>query len=188
MRVRSRLTRSYSRSGPTSRVLEKESRPRGRPIDQFRLVLRLPADVEEARALDLPVYLLTSELTTMLGCANVFPPLLLLGWSLDEATVAPWKRVLFLREESARRPRLEDLAAALLRFNPLIARALLVRNAERVDPHRLLRVVMTEGLEAAATLVRLQEFCPQIPTEGEALPLASLQKQDRNDLVEGLLA
>lgn len=182
------LTREGPKGAPVPRILEKESRARGRPVDQFRLVLREAADVEEARALGLPTYLLTCELVTMLGCSVTFPPQLLIGRSLGPATVAPWRRILVLREETLLDPRLEDLVGALLHVNPLTARSVLLRNRGTVDPTRLHRVVVTEGLEAPATLVRLQEFVPSIPRSGEPLPEESLRKQDRNAWAEGVLA
>lgn len=183
-----RLRRGPAQPRVLPRFLERESPKRGRPPEEFRLVFRVPGEVEEARGLGLPVFLLTPELTTMLGCSSSFPPLLLVGATIAEATTCPWRRIAVLREASLKQPELEALAGGLLRFNPLLARTLLLRNVRSVDPVRLLRVVMTEGLERPATLVRLQEFSPSIPSTGAALPTESLAKQERNDRVEGLLA
>ena len=89
--------------------------------------------------------------------------------------------------EAARSPRLEDLIVVLLQRDPLLARALAVRHRRFIDPQCLLKRILQENVEAAATRVNLQSIVPALPQAGDPLPEAHLARQDRNAWVEGRL-
>ncbi len=89
--------------------------------------------------------------------------------------------------EAARSPRLEDLVVVLLGRDPLLARALAVRHRVFLDPQRLLKRILQENLEEAATKVHLQSIVPALPRVGVSLPESHLARQDRNAWVQGRL-
>ena len=83
--------------------------------------------------------------------------------------------------EALRDPGVEELVALLLRFDPLAARVVAVRNRVDLDPNELYRRVRNEVLERAATKVRLQEFARALPVVGEPLPREELEWIERNN-------
>ncbi len=91
-------------------------------------------------------------------------------------------RILPVRDaEALKDPGIEELVALLLRFDPLAARVVAVRNRPKLDPNELYRRIRNEGLERAATKVRLQEFARALPVVGESLPREELLWVERNN-------
>ena len=98
------------------------------------------------------------------------------------AKVSSDYRILPVRDEEAlREPGVVELVTLLLRFDPLAARVVASRNRRSLDPHELYRRVRNEGLERAATKVRLQDFAPAIPRVGEPLAREELRWIERNN-------
>ncbi|MCI4346672.1 MAG: hypothetical protein L3K07_07995 [Thermoplasmata archaeon] len=91
-------------------------------------------------------------------------------------------RILRIRDEDAlRRPGLAELVTWLLRFDPLAARAVALRNRKAIPALELYRRIRNEGLEGPATKVRLQQLMPAIPKVGPSLPAKDLAWADRNN-------
>ncbi|MCI4363014.1 MAG: hypothetical protein L3K13_01730 [Thermoplasmata archaeon] len=91
-------------------------------------------------------------------------------------------RILRIRDEDAlRRPGLAELVTWLLRFDPLAARAVALRNRDAIPALELYRRIRNEGLEGPATKVRLQQLMPSIPRVGPSLPAKDLAWADRNN-------
>lgn len=91
-------------------------------------------------------------------------------------------RVLPVRDEDALRdPGLEETIAFLLRFDPIAARLVAVRNRRSLDPHELYRRVRNEGLEGPATRMRLQELSPAIPRVGTSISRRELSWLEKNN-------
>jgi hypothetical protein len=92
------------------------------------------------------------------------------------AQISSEYRILPIQDEAAlREPGPVELVTFLLRFDPLAARVVAVRNRAKLDPNELYRRIRNEGLERPATKVRLQEFAPAIPKVGPALPREELE-------------
>jgi hypothetical protein len=165
-----------------------DRRGRGRPPLRLRLSLDSPEDVEAARRLGVPVYLLTSELVTALGYPVEFPPHLLVSERMQGAVDSAFPRIVVPSSEAVLRPGIEEVMVALLRIDALAARGVGVRNRTSLRAERLLRRVVQAEAEREATWVNLQEFASAIPKVGSALPQAWLEEQDRASVVEGLRA
>jgi hypothetical protein len=163
-------------------------RARGRPRTRVRLDLRTAEDVETARRYGIPVYLLTPELVTGLGYPVVFPPRLLVAQEVTAAVDTSFPRLVVSSTEAVRSPRIEDVIVALLRIDPLAARAVAVRNRRSVEPDQLLRRVVQAEVEGEATRVNLQELAPAIPRIGPVLPVELLREYDATPTVVGLRA
>lgn len=168
-------------------ILVQERRPHHRPRALHRLRLRDARDVLSARRIHLPVSLLTSERVTALGYPIRFPPNLIVGQSLLPALDTSFPTIPFVDERAAGAPEIEDLIVALLSVDTLAARAVALRNRGLVDPIRLLCRVVREQEERRATLVRLQDVAPHIPSVGPPLPRQQLERQDRLNLPRGRL-
>jgi hypothetical protein len=159
----------------------KPARSRGRPREEYRPRVRSPRDVERLRRHRVPAYLLTSEWVTANGYPVRFQPWLAVPEELSGKITSDY-RILPVRDEDAlRAPGFAELLTLLLRFDPLAARVVAVRNREKVDPHELYRRVRNEGLERAATKVRFQEFSPALPKVGLPLPKEELRWIERNN-------
>jgi hypothetical protein len=142
-------------------------------------------DVSAARALGLPLYLLEPWLVGALGYPLRFDPLLLVGRRVAGSVDTRLRRVEFHDDEAARAPRLEDVMVALLSIDPLGVRRLAVENRDRVDPVRLLRRILQQGVEARAYRVRLDEFAPGLPAIGRPLPGRELAGEDARPFARG---
>ena len=162
-------------------MLVAPSRPRGRPRKEYRPRVRTDEDVERLRRHGVPAFLLTSERVTRLGYPVRFPSWLVVPQELSPQFASEF-RILPVRDADAlREPGIVELVTFLLRFDPLAARVVARRNREGLDRHELYRRVRNEGLERAATKVRLQEFAPAIPRIGEPLPREELRWIERNN-------
>lgn len=171
---------------PGERPLPKEmrlprARSRGRPRAEYRPRIRTAEDVERLRRHRVPAFLLTSEWVTANGYPVRFQPWLAVPEELS-GKIASDYRLLPVRDEDAlREPGFAELLTLVLRFDPLAARVVAVRNRGKIDPHELYRRVRNEGLERAATKVRLQEFAPALPKVGPSLPKEELRWIERNN-------
>lgn len=182
------LTRPAGESHRAPAVFVPEERRPTRPKIRYRARLDSAADVEAARRERLPVYLLTPEIVSAFRYPSRFPPRLLVAREVSDAVDSTYRRIEFLRRDAAWAPRFEDVVVAMLRVDPLAARALVKRNPGLLDPERLLVRVIEEDAAREATFVRLQEFSPSIPAVGEPIAAKALERSDRNNVVVGLRA
>jgi len=181
VKVEASLFRELGERPLPREMLQSSTKARGRPKREYRPVIRSARDVERLRKHRVPAFLLTSELVTRSGYPVRFQPWLALPERLS-AKVSSAFRVLPVKDEAALRdPGMEELVTLLLRFDPLAARVVARRNRAQLDPNELYRRVRNEGLERAATKVRLQEFAPALPVVGEPLPLDELRWVERNN-------
>lgn len=156
-------------------------KPRGRPRKEYRPRVRTTEDVDRLRRHGVPAFLLTSEWVTKAGYPVHFPPWLVLPQKLSSKVTSEFRILPVRDEEALREPGVVELVTLLLRFDPLAARVVATRNRGGLDRHELYRRVRNEGLERAATKVRLQEFAPAIPRVGEPLPREELRWIERNN-------
>jgi hypothetical protein len=181
MQVESRLVRE-----PGERPLPREMRAptprsRGRPRTVYRPRIRSPRDVDRLRRRRIPAFLLTSEWVSRSGYPVRFRPWLVVPEALA-STVSTEYRVLPVKDGDAlRAPGVEELITLLLRFDPLAARVVAVRNRRALNSNELYRRIRNEGVERAATKVRLQEFVRSLPRVGEALPREELRWIEKNN-------
>ena len=157
------------------------STPRGRPRREYRPWVRTTGDVERLRRHGVPAFLLTSEWVTRSGYPVRFPPWLVLPRELAPKFTSDFRILPVRDDEALREPGVVELVTLLLRFDPLAARVVAQRNRHGLDRHELYRRVRNEGLERAATKVRLQDFAPAIPRVGEPLPREELRWIERNN-------
>lgn len=154
---------------------------RGRPRVRYRPVIRSPEDVRSLRAHGVPVYLVTDDWVTNSRYPVQFEPWLAVPESIA-GSIESGYRILRIRDEDAlRRPGLAELVTWLLRFDPLAARAVALRNRDQISSLELYRRIRNEGLEGPATKVRLQQVMPAIPAVGQPLPAKDLAWADRNN-------
>jgi len=185
MRLESGLFREPGERPLPSALLERVERRRGRPRLEYRPRFENPRDVEQLRRLGVPAVLVTPEWVRASGYPVRFQPWLAVPEGLADKFATAY-RILPVRDADAlRAPGIVELIALLLRFDPLAARVVARRNRGRIDPNELYRRVRNEGLERAATRVRLQEIAPAIPVVGEALPREELRWVERNNPAEG---
>jgi hypothetical protein len=181
MRVEAGLFREAGERPLPMGMLPRTATPRGRPRKEYRPCIRSPVDVDRLRRHRIPAFLLTSEWVTKSGYPVRFRPWLALPEGLATKVTSEY-RVLPVRDaEALRDPGIAELVTLLLRFNPLAARVVAVRNRDKLDPNELYRRVRNEGLERAATKVRLQDFSRSIPAVGIALPREELRWIERNN-------
>jgi hypothetical protein len=181
MRVESGLFREPGERPLRPEMLVPRVKVRGRPKKEYRPRIRSARDVEQLRRHRVPAFLLTSDWVTKSGYPVRFQPWLALPERLS-AKVSSDYRILPVRdEESLRDPGMEELVTLLLRFDPLAARVVAARNRLRLNPNELYRRIRNEGLERAATKVRLQEYARALPRVGSPLPLEELRWVERNN-------
>lgn len=181
MRLIGSLVREPGEHPLPPEMLAVTPRHRGRPRKEYRPRVRSTGDVRRLRRHGVPAFLLTSEWVTKSGYPVHFSPWLLLPRELSSKVTSEF-RVLPVRDEDAlSAPGLVELVTFLLRFDPLAARVVARRNPGGLDRHELYRRVRNEGLERAATKVRLQDFAPAIPRVGEPLPREELRWIERNN-------
>ncbi|MGI0071174.1 MAG: hypothetical protein ACRECT_03785 [Thermoplasmata archaeon] len=171
---------------PGERPLPREmrlprARARGRPREEYRPRVRTAADVVRLRRHRVPALLVTPEWVTRSGYPVRFRPWLAIPEKLSGKVSSEFRILPVHDEDSLREPGLAELVTLLLRFDPLAARVVASRNRARIDPHELYRRVRNEGLERAATKVRLQDFAPALPKVGPALPRDELRWIERNN-------
>jgi hypothetical protein len=162
-------------------MLSPTPKTRGRPRREYRPHVRSAADVELLRRYGVPAFLLTSDWVTTSGYPVRFQPWLALPQEFASKVSSDY-RILPVRDGDAlREPGMVELVTLLLRFDPLAARVVATRNRKTLDPNELYRRVRNEGLERAATKVRLQEFAPALPVVGTPLPREELRWVERNN-------
>lgn len=150
--------------------------------------MRDESDVWDARRLGLPVYPITSHLLSSLGCPTTLPLFVVLAREISCATDTQHRRIEMADPHAVQAFRIEDLVVALLRVDALLARKVAMRYRGILDPSRLCRRILAEGVVREATRVGLQEVAPDLPREGPSLPSESLLRQDRDGLVVGVRA
>jgi hypothetical protein len=162
-------------------MVSPTARSRGRPRKGYRPRIRSARDVDLLRRHHVPALLLTADWVSRSGYPVQFRPWLALPERLVP-NVSSEFRVLPVKDEGClREPGVVELVTLLLRFDVLAARVVASRNRSHLDPNELYRRVRNEGLESAATKVRLQEFSPAIPVVGSRLPRDELSWVERNN-------
>lgn len=181
MRLDTALVREPREHPLPGALLARLPRGRGRPQERYRPVVRTARDVARLRRRRVPVFLLTDEWVSANGYPVRFRPWLAVAGAIAAGVQSDF-RVLPVRDvEALTAPGLPELVTWLLRFDPLAARAVARRNRDKLDVNELYRRVRNEGLERAATRVRLQEIVPSLPRVGEELPLEDLRWTDENN-------
>lgn len=165
-------------------VLRAVSR-RGRPRTEYRPRVRSESDVARLRRHRVPTFLLTPEQVSEAGYPVSFRPWLLLPEALAGQVASEYRTLPIKDEDALRTPGIVELVVFLLRVDPLAARVVARSNRARIDPNELYRRVRNEGLERAATRMRLQELAPAIPKVGAPLPAAELRWIERNSAAPG---
>ncbi len=185
MRLEASLLREPGERPLPREMLQRTMRSPGRPRQEYRPVIRSAADVERLRRHRVPALLITPEWVTECGYPVHFRPWLAIPEQLSSKVLSEF-RVLPVKDGDAlREPGVAELIALLLRFDPLAARVVAARNRRTLDPHELYRRVRNEGMERAATKIRLQEFAPAIPKVGAPLPREELRWVERNNPAMG---
>lgn len=163
------------------------ARPRGRPRAEYRPRARSAEDVDRLRRHRVPAFLLTAEWVSRSGYPVSFRPWLVLPDRLSGQVDSDFRKLPVRDEDALRAPGPTELVTFLLRFDPLAARVVAVRNRARIEPAELYRRVRNEGVEREATKVRLQELAPTIPAVGPALPAEELAwiEESNPPLAEG---
>lgn len=181
MRIEGALVRDPREHPLPARMRAARRAHRGRPRVRYHPVVRSPSDVRALRHHGVPVFLVTDEWVSRSRYPVRFEPWLAVPESLAGSFESAY-RILGLRDEDAlRRPGLEELVTWLLRFDPLAARAVALRNRKQISALELYRRIRNEGLEAPATRVRLQQIMPAIPKVGSSLPARDLAWADKNN-------
>lgn len=187
MRIVSQLLHDpKNRHVPRELLIPVRPSPR-RPRTAFRLRIRSEEDVARARRVGLPLHLITPDVTASWGFPGSAETVLVVAQILSPLIESRFPVVALVSESSARRPRLEDLIVVLLRRDPLLARTLAVRHSRFLDPDRLLKRILQEDVEEAATLVGLDDVVPALPRSGPALPRPELRRLDSHGWVDGRL-
>ena len=181
MRVVASLLREPGERPLPSEMRGRAPRVRGRPRTEYRPHVRTSEDVVRLRRHRVPAFLLTSEWVTRAGYPVRFRPWLALPAGLAPKVSSEFRILPVKDEDALRDPGIAELVTLLLRFDPLAARVVAVRNRGGLDPNELYRRVRNEGLERAATKVRLQEFAPALPRVGASLPRGELEWIERNN-------
>jgi len=181
MRLETRLFRDAGERPFPPRMDARVRRTRGRPRAEYRPAVRSPRDVELLRRHRVPAFLLTSDWVSRSGYPVSFRPWLILPERLVDGVESGFRVLPVRDEEAVRSPGIVELVSFLLRFDPLAARVVAVRNRSSMDPAELYRRVRNEGLEGPATRVRLQQFSPRIPRVGRPLPQDELRWIERNN-------
>jgi hypothetical protein len=185
VRIEARLLREPGERPFPQEMVGRLRRTRGRPRAEYRPLVRSPADVERLRRHRVPALLLTPEWVTRSGYPVSFRPWLVVPENLASQLASEFRVLPVKDEDSLREPGVVELVTFLLRFDPLAARVVAKRNRSMLDPLELYRRVRNEGLERAATKVRLQEFSPAIPRVGSPLPAEELRWIERNNPAVG---
>jgi hypothetical protein len=181
MRVEAGLFREPGERPLRREMLMPSVRVRGRPRREYRPRIRSVRDVDQLRRHRVPAFLLTSDWVTKSGYPVRFRPWLALPERLSTKVSSDYRILPVKDEEALRDPGIEELVTLLLRFDPLAARVVATRNRARLNPNELYRRVRNEGLEGAATKVRLQEYARALPRVGSPLPLDELRWVERNN-------
>jgi hypothetical protein len=185
MQLETRLFREPGERPLPAEMAGQPARGRGRPRLEYRPFVRTASDVARLRRRHVPVVLLTSEWVTRSGYPVTFRPWLVVPGRLASQLRSEYRTLPVRDEDALADPGVIELVTFLLRFDPLAARVVAVRNRRHLNPHELYRRVRNEGLERPATKVRLQELSPAIPRVGPSLPAEELQWIERNNPAVG---
>jgi hypothetical protein len=180
------VVRSPRERGVPRDLLIRDSRPAHRPRDRFAIRIRTVEDVARLRASGLPVFPLEDDHLEMLGYPMRFPPIVVAARVLEPAVRSDLKVLSFRSEEAALRPRIEDLVVAMLKFDPIAARAVFERNRALFDTAYLTKRIYQEDLERVATTARFHDVL-DLPAEGEAPPRAGIERLVRSNWPKGIL-
>jgi hypothetical protein len=186
MRTDLSLVRDPKDRNLPSRIFVRAGRPSHRPVARYsRVRIRTQDDVEAVRKARLPVSILDSRQSKTLGHPLSFRPVLLVGKDLAPLLDTGFRTITFIDAEAARSPRIEDFIVAMLSIDTLGARRIAKANAAIIDPVRLLKRILAEGLEARAYRVRLDEFAPGLPAPRgiRAIAKNALASEDRRTFV-----
>jgi len=181
-----KLIRSNREKSIPKALLRREERESNRPRSRYRLVIRDAEDAQLAKRHNLPVLPIRDDMVTMLGYPMKFPTILVVPRALRSAMESNLPVIEFLSERAVINPKIEDIMIAMLRFDPLAARALISRNLDLVERTYLAKRIYQEDLEEDATRVRLHELLPFSPV-GAALPAQAIMKLDKSNLPQGVI-
>jgi hypothetical protein len=181
MKVEGGLYREPGERPLPPEMLAPATRVRGRPRKEYRPRVRTAADVDRLRRHRVPLLLLTSEWVTRSGYPVQFRPWLVLPEGIASKVASDFRILPVKDAGSLQAPGIEELVTLLLRFDPLAARVVATRNRRSLDPNELYRRIRNEGLERAATRVRLQEFARGLPVVGSRLPREELRWIERSN-------
>ena len=186
MQLDTALVRSNADRRTPRAILRTEAKKPHRPRGRYRLRIRDANDAQIAKQENLPVFPIRDDMVTMLGYPMRFPTIIVVPRAARSAVESDLPVVEFLSERAVSNPRIEDIMIAMLRFDPLAARALIHRNLDLVDKTYLTKRIYQEDLEEDATRVRLHELLPFSPV-GAALPRQAIEKVDNANLPEGVI-
>lgn len=156
-------------------------RSRGRPRLEYRPRVRSADDVLTLRRHHVPAVLITPDWVSRHGYPVEFRPWLAVPAQLSGKFSSDFRILPVKDADALRDPGIAEMVTLLLRFDPLAARLVAVRNRHQLDPNELYRRVRNEGVEAPATRVRLQEFAPAIPKVGSPLSRSELRWVEKNN-------
>jgi hypothetical protein len=181
MRLEGAILREPGERPLPSRLVHRAVRRRGRPPVECLPFVSSAEDAALLQRHGVPVQVLTSDWVTANGYPVEFRPWLLVPERIEKKFRSTL-RMLPIRDEAAlRQPGLAEMITFLLRFDAIAARLVAVRNRAALDPNELYRRVRNEGVEAAATRVRLQEFSPAIPRVGNSISRRELLWIEKNN-------
>jgi hypothetical protein len=186
MQMHTMFTKNHADKSIPVAILEVEGRKPHRPRNRYRLVIRDDNDARIAKRAKLPIFPIHDSMVTMLGYPMRFPTLIVVPTTARSAIQSDLPVVEFVSGRAVSNPRIEDIMIAMLRFDPLAARALICRNLDSVDKAYLAKRIYQEDLETDATRVRLYELLPFSPV-GEALPAHAIARVDRANLPRGVI-
>lgn len=181
MRIEESILREPGERPFPSEMRTRAARTPGRPREEYRPRVRTVQDVDQLRRHRVPAFLLTSEWVTKCGYPVHFRPWLAVPEKLSSKVSSDYRILPVKDEDALREPGVTELVTFLLRFDPLAARVVAKRNRSRLNPNELYRRVRNEGLERAATKVRLQEFARSLPKVGVPLSREELAWVEKNN-------
>jgi len=181
MKVEGSLLREKGERPLPAGMRTRVPRSRGRPRLEYRPRVRSADDVTTLRRHGVPAVLITPDWVSRHGYPVEFRPWLAVPEELSDKFASDFRILPVKDEDALRDPGIAEMVALLLRFDALAARLVATRNHSRLDPNELYRRVRNEGVESAATRVRLQDFAPAIPKVGTSLSRAELRWIEKNN-------
>jgi hypothetical protein len=181
VRVEASLLREAGERTLPVELQSRVPRSRGRPRTEYRPRVRSEDDVATLRRHRVPAMLITPGWVSRHGYPVDFRPWLAVPEELSGKFSSDFRILPVKDGDALRDPGIAEMVTLLLRFDPLAARLVAVRNRPAVDPNELYRRVRNEGVESAATRVRLQDFAPAIPKVGTPLARSELRWIEKNN-------
>jgi len=181
MRMEASLLREAGEHPLPAEMRALAPRTRGRPRLEYRPRVRSADDVTTLRRHRVPAVLITAEWVSRHGYPVEFRPWLAVPAGLAGKFASDFRILPVQDEDALRDPGIAEMVTLLLRFDALAARLIAVRNRTQLDPNELYRRVRNEGVESAATRVRLQDFAPAIPKVGTSLSRSELRWIEKNN-------